>query len=390
MKPRILVLSLLATLGSGCTSMDRPSAALQIEPVMSIRHGGPDAQSFYQLGRYYHGQQRLELAENAYLKALAVDERHVDAMNALGSLYAERGDLKRAAQMFEQVTGQAPQAAYLYNNLGFAYYLLDRVDDAYLAVRQALSLDHGFERAWANLERIVERGLSAELVAGVKARRLDALPASLASESLPGKSAGEMAGIAHESEIAPKLALETEFAPRLDVGVPPAGAANPIKTPPAAEEGAPPAVDPAAKVFLPAAETASAQASGQLLTVADHPLVSPSSSSACPKDAPDGASPTPARLEISNGNGIGGFAKKYSAALKTKEIPVARITNFASFGLRNSVVEFQPGYQATACALLARIGLEARMVAAIRARPRSDVRILLGRDALLPTSSGKV
>ncbi|MGE5469752.1 MAG: LytR C-terminal domain-containing protein [Bacteroidota bacterium] len=389
MKPRILVLSLLATLGSGCTSLDRPSAALQIEPVMSIRHGGPDAQSFYQLGRYYHGQQRLELAENAYLKALAVDERHVDAMNALGSLYAERGDLKRAAQMFEQVTAQAPQAAYLYNNLGFAYYLLDRVDDAYLAVRQALSLDQNFERAWANLERIIGRGMGAELVEMVKARRLDVLPASLASESLPGKSAGEMAGISREAEIAPKLALETELAPRLDVGVPPAGAANPIKTPPAAEEAAPPAVDPAAKVFLPA-ETGSAQASGPLLTVADHPLASPSSSSECPKDVPDGASSTPARLEISNGNGIGGFAKKYSAALKTKEIPVARITNFASFTLRNSVVEFQPGYRASACVLLARIGLEARMVAAIRARPRSDVRILLGRDALLPTSSGKV
>ena len=62
MKPRILVLALIAALGSGCASNDKMRLAYEVKPVSTVRHGGANAVSYYQLGRYYHGQMRLDMA----------------------------------------------------------------------------------------------------------------------------------------------------------------------------------------------------------------------------------------------------------------------------------------------------------------------------------------
>ena len=97
MKLRLLVVALIAVLGTGCATTDKSGlAGYKIKPDSTVRHGAPDAQSFYQLARFYHGQKRYEKAEMAYIKAIALDGGRVDSYNALGSLYAERGDLERA------------------------------------------------------------------------------------------------------------------------------------------------------------------------------------------------------------------------------------------------------------------------------------------------------
>lgn len=339
MKLRLPLLALMTALGSACTSTDKPRSTLDVKPVLAVRHGTQDAQSHYQLGRYYHGQNRLAQAEAAYMQATALDARHVDAVNALGSLYAERGELERAVETMRKATEMAPDAAYIYNNLGYASYLLGRSDQAYAALYRALSLDSKLERAWTNLQRIAARHPAAALAEGLAARRVDLLP--------------------------------TELPKAMPAAVPakPAPAAPPAAEPPAladdsgnGEAGGSLAKEPAAN----GGTIATAQAE-------------PAGPAAPMKDPTDFST---IRIEVSNGNGVARFARKFSAQLRADSIPVARITNLGSFLLKETVIEYQPGHAAAAQALMARIGLAVRLVPAIRQRPRSDIRVALGKDAL--------
>lgn len=372
MKLRMLVLALMAALGSACTSTDKPRATLDIKPVLSIRHGTQDAQSYYQLGRYYHGQKRLAQAEEAYLQATAADEKHVDAFNALGTLYAERGELERAAQMFRKVTAMAPGAAYLFNNLGYAYFLLGRPDEAYAAVRQALSLDNKLERAWANLKRIASLRPESSLAAAAVSRRLDLLPIDLASKSTPDERLTAPSPAVPEPVPALELTLDTELA--IEVPDHDAVFANVAAPEPAVASvsvssdggGRLHSVSSTGPVEANAApvRTASAESAGSARTTDAKPDISA------------------ARVEVSNGNGVARFARKFSSRLRADKVTVTRITNFGSFSLKKTVVEYQPGHEVTARTLIDRSGFAARLLPAVRTRPGSDVRIVLGRDAL--------
>lgn len=332
MKPLTLVLALLATFGAGCSSVDKPGAALRFEPVMSVRHGAPNAQSYYQLGRYYQGQKRLDKAEAAYLKALAADDRHVDALNALGSLYAERGELQRSVQMFQRVTAMAPDAAYLYNNLGFTYYLLGRLDDAYAAVLKALNLDQKLERGWVNLEQIAAARSEAAIVEAAKSRQLDQLPREPAVNSPPDTAANETLQTASEQSPSPKLelALETPTqAPQADAG---------RQTPEESAEG-----------------------------------LEKTESQALLSDV---------RVEVSNGNGVVGFARKFSAQLRANEIRVTRITNHRPYTITKTNIHYDPRFEDAAHALMQQFKLTGRIVATRTPRAGADIRIVLGQDVI--------
>ena len=380
MKPRLIVLALLAALGSGCSSIDQPRQAMDVEPLFSVRHGAPDAQSYYQLGRYYHGQYRLAPAEAAYLKAIAVDRRNFDAYNALGRLYAERGDLARAAKMFEQATTLAPKAAYLYNNLGFAYYLGGRLDEAYAAIRQALSLDGSLARGWVNLEKIAASRPDPTLLAAIKARRVAALPSEFTAAVVP-LAADPPATVVLASDplrvVQPPAAPSESSSPEAMRSAAPVTAAEPQEPERAAEERI------AGSQFVLVSANREAVANGGVIVLGSALSGSP----ILPPQRP----PRPAaRLEVSNANGVSRFATHFSAKLRSDDIPVARITNFGSSQLKQTVIEYQPGYEDQARELIDRTQLTIRVIPAIRTRPGSDIRIVLGLDALKfgePTAS---
>lgn len=377
MKPHLLTPLLVAALGYGCAAPEKERMPLKFEPVVSIRHGAASAPSYYQLGRYYQGQNRLDMAEKAYLKAIDADSRFTDAYNALGSLYAERGELERATLMFEKVTEMAPTAGYLHNNLGFAYYLQGRLADAYTAVRKALIADRTLERAWANLEKIA--GLYAEpaIVAAAKSKRLDALPVELVTQSPAEGAATVRTQLAGDLPQPPELPLPNESASQTTPL--PVTAGNDAVADIAGQMPAlarsndlPPAGEAVAVIAVNAGRGPQP----------DAPKVGPGET-ACPGDmkARD-ASGAAVQVEVSNGNGVARFATNFSSRLRESNIPVARITNLESFTLKNTRVEYQPGFDGAACELMKRARLAASLAPAASPRARSDVRIVLGRDAV--------
>lgn len=407
MKPRILVTAMLAVLGASCSTFDKQQMALRIEPVQSIRHGVTSAQSYYQLGRYYHGQNRLDQAENAYLKAIAIDDRSIDAFNALGSLYAQRGETERAAKMFERLTALAADTAYLHNNLGYVYFLAGRLDEAYESVRKALVLDGTLERAWENLKKIASQEGDTKLQEVASLRKVDALPLAMGLNANPGTPDAE------SKPVATALALDSTFTsttrpsstPRLeDMRI--ADAANVVVTSNTLEKPAVTIVEdlPEREVLSGMTRKPVQNSDGEFVVVSARqklvsngrpieispPLVTalnvvadkPASVASGPKVIADKPAPVAkVRLEVSNGNGIPHAANNFSSRLRKHNIPVMKITNHASFLMKQTVVEYQPEFEQAARLLMDRANLNARLVAAIRTRDGVDIRIVLGKDA---------
>lgn len=92
------------------------------------------------------------------------------------------------------------------------------------------------------------------------------------------------------------------------------------------------------------------------------------------------AAPPSARLELSNGNGIAHFARRFGGLLHQEGIAVSRITNQKPFTVASTFVEYQPGHEAAARSLIERIGIAGEPVAARQPRPGSDLRLVFGRD----------
>ncbi|WP_395403635.1 LytR C-terminal domain-containing protein [Pseudoduganella sp. UC29_106] len=99
---------------------------------------------------------------------------------------------------------------------------------------------------------------------------------------------------------------------------------------------------------------------------------------------PTGKPTAGARLEISNGNGVGGLAAAWSRALKHGGWTVVRLSNALPFAERTSRIEYRAGSEPQARRLAQRVGV--RTVAAqVEARAgEPDLRLVLGRDLREP------
>lgn len=94
--------------------------------------------------------------------------------------------------------------------------------------------------------------------------------------------------------------------------------------------------------------------------------------------------PTPAgtayRLEVANGNGVTGMARRIGGLLIAIGEPKPRLTNQKPFVQPTTVVQYREGFEQEAAALCARLPGHPVPSVAPHLRPGTDVRIVLGRD----------
>jgi hypothetical protein len=96
---------------------------------------------------------------------------------------------------------------------------------------------------------------------------------------------------------------------------------------------------------------------------------------------PAAVTKTGSRLEIANGNGATGLAKRFRQALATRGIAVTRLTNAKPFGRAATSIEFRRGFEQQARGLQATLGGKAVLQQADKLRASTDVRLVLGKDA---------
>lgn len=143
MKKLSLAISLIygTAMLTGCASTTTESKNWTVETFQRIQHATNRPDGYYRLGRFYQGQNRLDLAAEAYRKALAIDPAFSDAHNGLGTIYAAQGKYDQALVEFNAVIAASPGAAHPYNNLGYLHLLQGNYAEAVAAFTQAIQIE---------------------------------------------------------------------------------------------------------------------------------------------------------------------------------------------------------------------------------------------------------
>ena len=428
MKP--LTRALQAAFGTmlvlGCATTGDPGPA--IKPVYSLQHGGAQAEGYYQLGRYYDAQRRPTQAIAAYRTALQLDDRLSEAHAALGAAYALQGEFGPAIVELDAAIALAPAAAHLHNNLGYAYYLQGDQTLAIAAFEKAAALDPANPRPWNNMGLALERAGEVALArtAFDRAIALAAMPPAGAVASGPGGTAivGVPAALAERPASTPLIApaaVELSVAatgaataavpaapqsPLVSSVAPPTASpiAPPIAPPiasPIASPIAPPVADATAAVSIVAVApnvyelTWSVPASAPIValpapgmtaaatTAATTPATRAATrlvNNAAPAGSTLASIPAPFGLEVANGNGVTGMARRTGGLLAAVGLPAARLTNQKPFTQQSTEIHYREGYAPIAAALGARLPSAPALIRSDRLRPGTDVRLVLGRD----------
>jgi tetratricopeptide (TPR) repeat protein len=314
-----------------------------------------NADDAYQLGRNYHLAHKYENALRAYREALAADPRHVNARNGLATLYAERRAFSQAIPIWRELTtgltmSSGPASAYLFSNLGYAYFLNGQYADAVTALEKACLLDPLSHSAWFHLGESLQK-LGQEERAQDMFRQAAALQAHDARADYSAVGGSEVPAVQKAMEAPSRSGSEwaaTEIVARAD-GLLELRRPLPLSASPQVAEAVPLQVSP----VLPPAPP---QPLPQLPDVAIQAAL----------------------LEIRNGNGVTGMAKSLSLRMGDPGLKVVRLTNEKGFAVRQTRVEYARGHEPAARRLAARFDDAA--VVEVANCTRSDMRLVLGRD----------
>lgn len=290
-----------------------------------------DAEHAYLVGRTHHLERRPEQALRYYQAALQAAPTHVDARNGLAALYAEQGELEQAIGLWEGLTANAsgPESAYMVSNLGYAYFLRGDLAAAQASLEKACLLDPLNYRAWHHLGNVLGK-------AGDHQR----------AEAMYRQAA---ALLGHDFK------ADYALAPRANL---------------AAIESALKAVSEKSDERW--AQTEVRQTDGGVFILRRIEADGEVRLAAAPSSR--------AMLEIRNGNGVGGMARKLARTMNEGSTRVVRLSNHKGYGVKVSRVEYSIAFKGTAQRLAARVG--ATRLVQVESVDGADIRLVIGRDMI--------
>lgn len=379
----------LAVMGCGllqACSAPPPSRPLAVSPVVRGEMPGNHVASWNRLARFHHERGQLALALGAYAQSLALDANQLEARNAVAVIEAQQGNLESARKALAALVNDYPGEAQPHTNLGYVQHLMGDHAGAVQTLRRAMALGAG-PKAFQNLQM-----------------------AESAMGKVPAADAPQLAAAAPAGDV-----------PAAWPAVPPAIATEaPTRVPAPALAAAPlPASKPSLSVAAPEALPAP-RSEPQLLTVIPNPAreigshmelikvaanvyelkarvaaeTAPVAAAAAPPVARISAAPkaavqavakadkvTMARLEVSNGNGVTGMARRFRSLLGQMGIPVNRLSNDKPYTQIATTIQYSPGFEKEAASL--QKALQGKAMLASKQLVASDVRLVLGKDANL-------
>jgi tetratricopeptide (TPR) repeat protein len=317
-------------------------SALSLHPT-----GAAGADAAYRQARQQHLAQRYEEAIKSYQAALAADEGHINARNGLAALYAEKGDFAQAIPIWRALTEAAtmssgPGTAFLFGNLGHAYFLNGDYDNALPALEKACLLDPLNQHAWQRLGDTLKK-LGQDERAGQMLRQAAALRQH--------DFRADYAAVGGSGSAAIDTAVKATARPE-----PGWGAVEVV----AAADG---------MLELKRTPASRVAAAGATAGQTPQPLPTPAAPPA----------QRVALLEIRNGNGVTGMARTLSQQMGDPGLKVVRLTNDRGFNVRVTRVEYQPAFRAAAERLAERVGGGASAVE-VDSVKSSNLRLVIGHD----------
>lgn len=331
----------------------KPELAMQ--GITRVRHSADQtAATYYQLGKYHQQRGELDLARAAYTQSIFLDSRQLDARNAIATLDSQQGRLDEAKALLLQLVIDYPAASQPYNNLGFVYYLQGNFDAAVNTLQRALTLEPGSERARNNLK----------LADDARDSRIAAAPVERAI----------VAGghDAHDTGTTAPAVLPTAAPALFALQVSAPTAEPPVASPAPQQTSRMELVEVTPNVF-------------DLKLRATPVLASQPAPRATyqPQSAIGMVNPiVPTQVEIANGNGVTGMAKRIGAVLDKQGISIGKLTNERPYRQQTTEIRYRPGHEQQAAALKAALQGNATLVAVTGSAATADLRLVLGRDAV--------
>ena len=248
----------------------------------------------------------------------------VETNNVLAVLQAQRGQYRDAEQLLLASITLAPRTAYLYNNLGYVYLLTGQYERAKATFEQAARMNPEDAHVRANLAKVSERMVKI---------------AETASKPPP--------------DVAPALPTLAAKADTLTIVTPAAGTLVIARVAPNVYE----IRDPSRPTPLRSTPPPVAKASP-------------------PQDI--------RRLDVVNGNGVAGMAKRVAIQLHAStDLPMARLFNRTPYDQRTTLIQYRDGLLAAAIRLQGELpGPSNVSPLNTQAPAAADIRIFLGRDAV--------
>jgi tetratricopeptide (TPR) repeat protein len=347
------------SLMSGCTLypgyQNKAGQAVNIKPVMEVRHALGSADAMYQLGRYYQARINHAEAIAAYEKALEADPGHVEAHNGLGVAHCLQDRHELALQYFRKAIGMAPLAAHLHNNLGYAHLVHGQQAEAVSAFERALLLEPQNRRARRNLAAVyIKAGLRDKAAALTVERSGSTVVAPVAPVTVPAPGTPAGTASAAVSTMSPPAVVAAGERQKLSCS---AGARLVQVTPGVfefrmTETEAMAAIPPGKILGRTAAPRDSGRFSGQGI-----------------------------RIEVSNGNGVPGMARQVSDFLQQNGFATARLTDRQPYQQALTEIHYRPGHAGVAEEISRLMPMGALMVESYNLRKDIHVRVMLGKDA---------
>jgi len=412
MKPKNMILPMVCCIPllSSCVSpqpTDNPLAkqTWNIKPVYKVNNVAADnPNTLYQLGRYYQGQRRYELAAESYHKALVSDGSFVEAHNGLGVIYSMQGRYDEAVTEFRAAIVQAPKAGHLYNNLGHALYLQGAYAEAVTALEQAATLDPGNQRTLNNLglayakagEVDKSRQVFAEAAKPVSSDSIVAAPKAPEQTSV-----SQPASVAPGVDAGPVITTEQPHVQTLEPSIQALG--SPVQTLALPKDRGVISSAPVVPVAITESRVETAQVAPDVYAPSERAepvrvVATEVTTEVATKAATEGSTamvhPAPVaqtdflrlHLEVSNGNGVIGMARKVSNFLQESGYAKAHLTNRKPFAVQTTQIQYRSGYQAEAEQLRTSLPGYTGMVQSNSLRADINLRVVLGRDMMQHTA----
>lgn len=416
--------SLLVLAGlMGCSTLEpdmRVEPVLRFGPAPVLRPQMSVSESMYAMARLAHDQGQLATAAQRYRRALEMKPDHVGALNGLGVILAQDGRTREALDLLVRARDLAPRAGHIHNNLGYTLLRAQRLDEAQLSLRMARELQPDSQQTLRNLA-MLEKARADE--ARQQAQAADTSPQQQSSAGGGGAS-GSVQIVAVASQVF-ELRLPDSQAgsqPANDVAaaapVPAAvGTVSPSSAPSAtlvslgqSEPVVPPTAhivqgaEPSVRVLqvvsdgfmLPApvaqASTSNAPAAHSMREVVQvEPMPAPDTGYRLVLSRELALQNGPfalwtdirgVKLEVANGVGVVGLARRTADRLAEDGVATARLTNAKPYRQLHTQIEYVRGQEAAAQALVSRLPVQVDLVPVSRLDRDMSLRLVLGQDAM--------
>jgi len=346
---------LLSACASNQSVVDAP---IKVTPLLA-KSSSDNPEAMYQTGRYYQGQKRYDLAEDAYRRALAANSSFVEAFNGLGVIYSMQRKYDEANEAFQSAIRLNPKAAHILNNLGYVYYLQGRYSESLLALQQSVAIEPLNKHTLNNIGLVYAK--TGRIAEAEQAFSRAVNDQSQVANSDSMKSNPQIDSFSSSSQ-APNDLVEVNQIEAQSLSLPKnigiiRSALVPLKSP----EGG-------ARVTL--LQVSPNVYEMHLKSSPPKPIVKEVVSE----------NKKSLGIEVSNGNGVTGMARKISDFIKRQGYVSSRLTNQKHFDTSTTQIQYRGGYEEEARNLQTVFFHATELIERNDLRPDISIRVLLGKD----------